>query len=151
MRRAKDIMTRHPIAIQPSAAVSVAVQIFQGMEIRHLPVVDYTGKLVGMLSERDLRALAIPNLVDFQWFGELRIALEAKVGTVMSTDVISLDDEADAMEIVDLMLDHKIGAVPIVNVDGGLVGIVSYIDMLRELSLFESVTALHPQVALDRP
>jgi acetoin utilization protein AcuB len=50
----------------------------------------------------------------------------------MSTDVLSVDPETDVGEVVDLMIEHRVGAVPVVDADSEeLVGIVSYMDVLR--------------------
>jgi CBS domain-containing protein len=55
----------------------------------------------------------------------------------MSSNVLSVGLEADLAEIIDLMLDQRVGAVPVVDADGTLVGIVSYVDILREVPVYE--------------
>jgi acetoin utilization protein AcuB len=52
----------------------------------------------------------------------------------MSNGPLAVDEEADAAEVIDLMIDHKIGALPVTDDSGSLVGIVSYVDVLRALS-----------------
>jgi acetoin utilization protein AcuB len=135
MLTARQLMTRAPIALRASAKVRDAVQILQTIEIRHLPVVNDQDELVGMLSDRDLRGLTFPYVVDDEWIGRIRSALDAPVAAVMTGGVLAVDEEADAAEIIDLMLDNKIGAVPVLDADGVLVGIVSYVDVLREFPL----------------
>jgi acetoin utilization protein AcuB len=134
MQTARDLMTPDPVAVRATATVNEAVQMFQALAVRHLPVVNAAHELIGMLSDRDLRVLAIPSIIDNVWIGAIQTALGAPVATVMSGDPLSVDLDADAAEIVDLMLDHRIGAVPVVDADGRLVGIVSYVDLLRELA-----------------
>lgn len=58
---------------------------------------------------------------------------------LMSSDTLSVDMDTDASEIAELMLENKIGAVPVTDIDGRLVGIVSYVDLLRRLSFDDSV------------
>jgi len=118
MLTARDLMTESPAVIEVTATLRSAVDRLQALDIRHLPVIDDDGELVGMLSDRDLRGSA---------------PADAAVATVMSADVIAVDEEADAAEIVDLMIDNKIGAVPVIDADRTLVGIVSYVDLLRAL------------------
>jgi acetoin utilization protein AcuB len=130
-------MTPDPIVVRETATVSEAVRIFQALEIRHLPVVNAAHELVGMLSDRDLRALTIPDMVDGEWLGAIQLALEARIATAMSSDPLSVPLDADAPEIIDLMLDNKIGAVPVVDADGRIAGIVSYVDLLRALASAE--------------
>ncbi len=126
MLTARDLMTESPHVVDVTSTLTTAIEKLHALDIRHLPVVDSEGALVGMLSDRDVRAYLAP------YFSGVKI--DASVATVMTSDVIAVDVEADAAEIVDLMLDHKIGAVPVVDGDNTLVGIVSYIDLLRALS-----------------
>jgi acetoin utilization protein AcuB len=122
MVTARDLMTASPVVVDRAATIRVALERLQSLDVRHLPVVDTEGALIGMVSDRDLRAHMLAP------------SLDALVSSIMTTDVISVDLDADAAEIIDLMLDHKIGAVPVIDADGELVGIVSYVDVLRELS-----------------
>jgi acetoin utilization protein AcuB len=131
--RADELMTENPTTIQPTASLAQAMTILHEMDIRHLPVVDGEGQLVGMLSDRDLRGLEVPALVDPDEPDRLKAALAQAVSSVMNSDVLSVDSDADLAEVIDLMLDHKVGAVPVVDRERGLIGIVSYIDVLREL------------------
>jgi CBS-domain-containing membrane protein len=140
MATAHDLMTANPASIPSTAKVRRAVDILQTLDIRHLPLVNEERELIGMLSDRDLRALSVPYFVGEEHVGSLRTALDANVTNLMSGDVISVNEEADAAEIVELMLDHKIGAVPVTDADGTLVGIVSYMDVLRAMPLEAAAT-----------
>lgn len=133
MLTARDLMTESPAVIDVTATLRSAIERLQALDVRHLPVVDADGELVGMISDRDLRALSIPYFLDAENAASIRGALDASVASIMSTDVIAVDEEADVAEIIDLMLDNKIGAVPVVDADRALVGIVSYVDVLRAL------------------
>ena len=135
MLTAEDLMTAQPVAVPVTARVRDAVEILQTLEIRHLPVVNKDQELLGMLSDRDLRALSVPQLVDDEWMGNLQTALDARVSSLMTGDVLSVDVSAGAEKIVELMLTYKIGAVPVVDAEGKLAGIVSYVDLLRQLPL----------------
>jgi acetoin utilization protein AcuB len=133
MTRAIDLMTEDPVTVTASSTVGEAMQILQELNVRHIPVVNQSNELVGMLSDRDLRAVSVPRTIDEEWLGELRIALETPVARVMSSNVVTVQEEASMPEVIELMLDNKIGAVPVVDADSALVGIISYIDVLREL------------------
>jgi CBS domain-containing membrane protein len=131
MTTTRDVMTEHPTTISAQAPIAEAAQVRWTLDLRHLPVVDDQGKLVGMLSDRDLRGLSPPYLVPEMDTGQE--ALEAQVGEVMSGDVLSIRPESDLADVVDLMLQNHIGAVPVVDEAGNVVGIVSYVDVLRAL------------------
>ena len=135
MITASELMTPRPVAIRSTDSVSEAVRILQELEIRHLPVVNEQQEPVGMLSDRDLRSLSVPVLLDDEWLGTARSALDAPVASLMTASPLSVELEADAAEVVDLMLDNKVGAIPVVDAEGRLAGIVSYVDVLRRLSL----------------
>ncbi len=126
MLTARDLMTEAPSVVDATSTLRTALERLQALDIRHLPVVDSDGVLVGMISDRDLRGAHV---------GELRAPLDTAVASIMSANVVAVDEDADVAEIVDIMLDYKIGAVPVIDADKSLVGIVSYIDLLRTLSL----------------
>jgi len=67
--------------------------------------------------------------------GSKQVPHDAPVADLMSSDVISVELETGIDEIIDLMIDEKVGAVPVVDDRGVLVGIVSYVDLLNELRL----------------
>jgi CBS domain-containing protein len=128
---AQDLMTKNPARVSASAKVREAVQLLAELDVRHLPVVNDDNEVVGMLSDRDLRGLMLPVITGGELEARVMRALESKVVTLMSADVISVDTDADIYEVVDLMLDNKVGAVPVVDPEGNLVGIISYMDVLR--------------------
>ena len=137
MITAYDVMTEDPKTISMTATVGDAVRMLHTLDVRHLPVVDDEGTLVGMLSDRDLRGLSFPEIVGEEYIGSIQTALDAPISSVMTSDVVAVEVEDDASLIIELMLDYKIGAVPVVDLDGTLVGIVSYVDLLRQLVLDE--------------
>lgn len=120
----QEIMTRNPYAIEANQSVREAMHRLLSLDIRHLPVLD-NGLLVGMLSDRDVRGIASATLT-----GEVNDQLSAAVSDLMTSDPISVDPEANIGEVIDLMIENKVGALPVVAEDK-LVGIVSYVDVLR--------------------
>ena len=130
---ARDLMTPDPVTATPEASVAEVWDIMRELEIRHVPVVE-GGVLVGMLSDRDLSRLDIGRLLTVEGAEALRLELSTPVVKVMSSDVIAVNPETELGEIVDLLIEHRFGALPVVHPDTReLVGIVSYIDVLRGL------------------
>lgn len=140
MSIARELMTDAPATVRPTWTVRQAVRLLQTLDVRHLPVVNESRELVGMISDRDLRSLSVPAIVGTELVGSVETALDAPVSSLMTGDALSVEQEAEASEIVALMLEHRIGAVPVTDADGTLVGIVSYIDVLRTFP-HESVAA----------
>ena len=124
------VMTTSPSTIAADATVAQAIEMLHDLDVRHLPVVQ-GDELVGMLSDRDLRGLSLATTGG----DEAQVAagryLERTVADVMVGDVVTLDSSDDVAEAIDMLLEHRVGAVPVVDRFGSLVGIVSYVDLLR--------------------
>jgi acetoin utilization protein AcuB len=105
-------------------------------EIRHVPVVDEDGGLVGIISDRDLRR---PDWVDQAPDLEHVYHLDDNmtVGDLMTTNVITVHTYDTLHKAVKLFLEHRFGCLPVLDKDGALVGIVSPIDLLRAFDELE--------------
>jgi CBS domain-containing protein len=128
---AGDLMTPDPITVIPGASVAEAWDLMRDLDIRHLPVVE--GRtLVGMLSDRDLGRMDMAGVLASGGADALRVELATPVVKIMSADVIAVDTETDLDEVVSLLIEHKVGALPIVSPGTrDVVGILSYVDVLR--------------------
>lgn len=127
----RDVMTENPRVVSPMTTVGDVAEVFRDLEIRHLPVVEGE-TLVGIVSDRDLKSVLMPRLVDQEAIDQLRARFDAPIASLMTSDVVSVNAEAELGEVAELMIEHKIGAVPVVDAgDGHLEGIVSYVDVLR--------------------
>lgn len=127
-----EIMTPNPERAEVTETVRDALLKLMELDVRHLPVVDQT-ELVGMLSDRDLREFVVPMASDLEAVNTSDARFERPVSDLMKGDVISVHPETDVSDVIELMIDHRIGAVPVIQPStGGLVGIVSYIDVIRE-------------------
>jgi acetoin utilization protein AcuB len=137
---AGEVMTPNPTTVTPDTTISDVWELMRELEIRHVPVVE-GGALVGVVSDRDLAYLDMARALSVQGADALRQELAAPIIKIMSTDVISVDPETDLGDIIALLLEHKVGALPVVQPDTReVVGIVSYIDVLRSLQdLLEEV------------
>lgn len=128
---ARDVMTAHPTTVGPDSTVADAWDAMRELDVRHLPVV-HDGALVGMLSDRDLPCPDVARLFLTAGADALRRDLSTPVAAIMSSDVISVEPDTELADIVGLLIEHKIGAVPVVESDTRtLIGIVSYIDVLK--------------------
>jgi acetoin utilization protein AcuB len=124
-----ELMTPNPKTLDVSVTVRDAVALLAELDIRHVPIME-GGDLVGIVSDRDLRELLGPESDDPD---ERARRLDAPVSTAMSGDVLSVDAEDDIAEVIDLMIENRLGGVPVTTQDPpALVGMVSYVDILRE-------------------
>ena len=116
----RDLMSRPLITSTSMAMVSEALHRMHEADIRHLPIVDRNGRLIGVLSERDA----------YRAFLRSR-DLSVSIATVMTKDVFTVRADNRASEASALMLDHKIGCIPVVDQNMHVVGIVTETDILR--------------------
>lgn len=134
----EDVMTEAPITVSSSTSIRKVITTLFESDFRHLPIVD-GGQLVGIVSDRDLRAFMAPSMIELEKPEDVQRRLAQPVSTVMNADVVSVTAETDLADVIEMMLDQKVGAIPVVRPDTQeLVGIVSYVDVLRAAQeLFE--------------
>jgi len=130
---ASEVMTRDPVSVGPGTSVAQVWNIMREMEIRHVPVVE-GGKLLGIVSDRDLARVDVAGILSTEGADALRQELATPVVRIMSADVISIDTDTELSDAVELLIEHKVGALPVVEPETReLRGILSYIDVLRAL------------------
>lgn len=112
-------MSRNPIAISPEASIQEAMELMKTHSIRHLPVVDREERLVGWVTDTDLRGALIASMIEELTVSDVMIADPI---TVSSTDVL----EQAAL----LITEHKIGGMPVVENDK-VVGVITVVDILE--------------------
>jgi len=143
--KAKDVMTPHVLSVAPDASISAAARLMLQNRISGLPVVDGSGKLVGMVTEGDfLRRTEIgtqrqrARWIEFL-IGPGRLADEysrssgRSVSDVMTRDVHTASIDASLDDIVRIMERHRVKRVPVVE-GGKVVGIVTRANLLRALA-----------------
>ena len=130
--RVRDLMTAKPITVDPETPMLEARQRMVEKRIRHLVVVD-DARVVGIVTDRDIR-LNLPSPATSLSVWEINYLLaQVTVGGVMTTSVIVVDPDRPIAEAARIMMDHKIGALPVVE-EGRLVGIVTESDFVRAMA-----------------
>jgi len=123
-----EIMTANPVTVTPRNAIRTAVNLMRDGGFRRLPVVE-RGRLVGIITDRDLRRAAnSPFVVREQWYDNF-ILDHIEVGSCMTPNPITIGPGAAIAEAARMMRNHKIGGLPVIT-DGQLVGIVTDTDLL---------------------
>lgn len=128
-----EIMTARPICVSPTTSIRDALGKMIEFDIRHLPVLD-ADRLVGIVSDRDIRDFSLPTNEQYYATGDAHARLDEQVMKIMTVGVFTLDESAGLTDVVDAMIQEKLSAVPVVRGgDGILVGIISYVDVLQAL------------------
>jgi CBS domain-containing protein len=134
--RAEDVMTRHPVTLDVTSTVQDAADLMFGTDVRHIPVVAH-GTLVGVLSDRDLRSYMLPRPDRVLRADEARARMAVSVSEIIPSNVITVLPDMPVAALLDIFLEEKIGAVPVLAPDTDeLIGMVSYIDILRAVRPF---------------
>jgi acetoin utilization protein AcuB len=121
MPTVKRYMSRQPWTISPSAKMSEAHRVMREHRIRHLPVIDH-GKLVGIVSERDL------HLIETLPGGDPDAVT---VDEAMIADVYAVSPDEEVDKVIERMADNKLGSALVVTNNGNVEGIFTTIDALQ--------------------
>ena len=123
-----DIMKSNPVTVTPRNAIRTAINLMREGGYRRLPVVD-RGRLVGIITDRDLRRAAnSPFVVREQWYDNF-ILDHIEVGSCMTPNPLTIEPTVPIADATRIMRNHKIGGLPVVT-DGQLVGIITETDLL---------------------
>jgi len=149
--RAKDVMSSPVHTVLEITTVEAAAQLITAKKVTALPVVDSTGRLVGMVSESDLLWHRVPS----DPTAHLRRSPDTDpadrpgmVGEVMSPYTVTTRPDADLAEVAEQMLEHDVRSMPVLEA-GAVVGIISRRDILRAMVRGDDVLTAEVQHRLD--
>jgi acetoin utilization protein AcuB len=126
----KERMTRQLIVAHPDLPVSEALNQMRQARIRRMPVVDKHGKLVGIVSDRDLLEASPSSATSLSVWEITYLLGRITVHAVMTKNVITVTEDTPLEDAARLMADSKIGGLPVVR-DGALVGIITETDLFK--------------------
>jgi CBS domain-containing protein len=125
----REIMMGSPVTLKPGDTLDLANDIIAIGRIRHIPVVE-EGKLVGLLSERDLLGATATRIFGISNKSRSALLKSMRIRDVMKKRVVTVEPDTPIKDAARLMADKKIGCVPVVS-DGGVVGLVTTTNVLR--------------------
>ena len=128
-----DLMTRDPVAVGPDGDLQTARTLMDQHGIRHLPVVDQDGAVLGLVSQRDLMQRALAPTDDLTMSAQDDVLRAISVDTIMTPDVDVVEPALDVVTAGQLMLENKYGCLPVVDGDR-MTGILTEADFVRYLS-----------------
>ena len=125
--KVKEIMTKNPATLAPDDTVGIAEHVMKFGGIRHLPVV-HDGRVVGVVSQRDLFRAAVTNYKETNGEASSRKNITAK--ELMSAPVITVSTEVDVREAARELMEKRIGCLPVLEGES-LIGLITKTDILR--------------------
>jgi acetoin utilization protein AcuB len=139
--KVKDIMTKEPLTIDPEAPLGTAIDVMRTRNLRHLPVVDEAERLIGIITDRDLRHAAFgPAVTEYLSAGAQRSAKQLaqtledlRVRDVMTWVVVTTQPDASLAHAALIMSERRVGSLAVVD-NGKLVGMLTERDVLKALS-----------------
>ena len=131
--RVADCMSKGVATVHADALARGAADMMRTRRVRHLPVVDRGGRLVGIVTDRDLRQVVFDPAIQLRAGGLADALKEVTVAEVMTRAVLTVRPDTPVREAARLMRERKVGALPVVR-DGKVVGVVTEMDLLNELA-----------------
>lgn len=124
----KDIMTKEVITINDDIKISEAYEKLKNTKISQIPVLDETKKIVGIIDKKMILNLLMDDI------REANTILNRTLNTLYFNEVLTTDPITDIRRVAKVMIDLKLDAIPVVNNQDELVGIVSKSDIIRAVS-----------------
>jgi CBS domain-containing protein len=128
----RDLMVKNPMTLDLNETLDLAEDIMNLGRIRHMPVVE-EGKLVGILSQRDLFRSALITALGFGRRTTRALVKTIRIKEIMTKNVVTIAPEAAIKDAAREMVQRKIGCLPVVQ-DSQLVGILTETDILRHIA-----------------
>jgi predicted transcriptional regulator len=125
----REIMMGSPVTLRPEDTLDLANDVISLGRIRHIPVLA-DGRLVGLLSERDLIGAAANQIFGLKQKSKSALLKTVLIKDIMKKKVVTVTPDTTIKDAAHLMASKKIGCVPVVT-DGALVGLLTTTDVLR--------------------
>lgn len=142
--RVRDFMTDEPVTLHDDDRLREAVELVMVRRIRHIPILDAQQRLVGIVTDRDIKR-TLPSPLVSSAREEYEALLETTaIGRVMTPDPLTVDADADVSDAVQLLVQNRIGGLPVIE-NGTLVGVFTerdalqgYVELLQALQKAEA-------------
>jgi acetoin utilization protein AcuB len=136
-------MTKHVLTVHPNTPVEEALRRMRAEKVRRFPVVDNSGSLVGLVSERDLLYAAPSSATSLSVYELHYLYSRIQVDQVMTRDAVTVGRDDPIEEAARLMVDHRVGGLPVMH-EGDLVGMITETDIFK--AFMEMLGARDPGV-----
>jgi CBS domain-containing protein len=127
-----EIMTADVVSVEETDSLMNLLESLQALRFRHLPVTD-DNRLIGLLSERDLLRITSSSLLPHRAEQDRELLGRFHVRDVMVRDVVTVSPDTSVATAGQLLLDQRLGCLPVVNASNELVGIVTSTDFVAIL------------------
>ena len=147
----KDWMSKSPVTAKPSTSIMKAAKLMKENGFRRLPVIDDDGRLVGIVSDRDIKEASPSKATTLDMHELYYLLSEIKVGDIMTKTVITVGPDDTVEKAAVLMLRHNVGGMPVVDAKGLVVGVITDSDIFKVLVSITGVLSGGLQFAFELP
>ena len=127
------LMKKNIITIKSEESLGAAASLMKEKKIRHLPVVDGSKKIVGIITDRDLKRASASDATLLEVHELLYLMNKVKLSTVMTKKPITISPSATLEKAAELFVKHKIGCLPVVD-NNKIQGILTHYDLLSHFA-----------------
>ncbi|MEE9515631.1 MAG: CBS domain-containing protein [Candidatus Adiutricales bacterium] len=131
----EEIMAKRIVTIDMDDTLDVIRKIFDKVRFHHMVVIDERNKVVGVISDRDVLKALSPYLDTISEQERDQVTLNKKTHQVMSRQPITASPEDSIEQAAALLLENRISCLPVISEDQSLVGIVTWKDILKNLTI----------------
>jgi acetoin utilization protein AcuB len=129
-----EIMTRRVVTVEFDDSLAAVKEVFDALRFHHLLVIGSDKKLCGVISDRDLLRAISPHVGTRSETTRDSATLNKRAHQIMTRSPVTLRPEASLTDAIQLLLEHRVSCIPVVDQEFKAVGIVSWRDILRSLS-----------------
>lgn len=132
--RLGEIMTKRVVTVEFDDLLATVKEVFDSLRFHHLLVIGSDKKLCGVISDRDLLRAISPHVGTPSETTRDSATLKKRAHQIMTRSPVTLRPDATLADAIQLLLEHRVSCVPIVDEEFRAVGIVSWRDILRSLA-----------------
>lgn len=129
-RPVSEIMRREVVTVTVGEKLDLTQDLMNLGRVRHLPVLDDEQRVIGIVSHRDLLAAAMTQVLDFDATSRRTFLRSIEVGEVMAKEVATVGPDARLADVARILVECKIGCVPVLGAHGELLGLVTETDLI---------------------
>ncbi len=128
-----DVMTKDPVTVTPEDSLLTATRLLKEHPFKHLPVISGDSRLVGVVTDRDLKRASASDATTLEVHELLYLLDRLQVAKIMTRDTVTVGPDESIQHAARLMIDKHVGCLPVMR-DNRLVGIVTRDDLLKLLA-----------------
>jgi CBS domain-containing protein len=135
-------MSSPALVVDQSIPLPDVRQRLKQQHVRRLPVLNAAGQLVGIVTEGDINRVSDSHITDVRDYSLYHRVADLPIGEIMTRAVVTVTPDTPILVVARLLLDHRIGGVPVVE-DGWVIGMITESDLFRLIVMQQAESAMN--------